>query len=208
MKQIILYTAVTLFSINAISQKEKFDIVSFEAPKGYQRTDSNGTVLFQQAKSVNGHNSFCQMLLFPSQASSGNAETDFNNGWNERIVKYLGSTAKPVTETQKTPDGWTQTTGYTDLTQQGITFRCILVSMTGFNKSMYIVVNFGGPDFSDDVVVFFKNLDMHPEYVTGNLWNNNEKAPESNTAQGPASLSDYVFKAPAGWTAQAYADGI
>jgi hypothetical protein len=191
------------------AQKEKFDIVSFEAPKGFQRTDSNGVLLFQQSKMLNGGQSFCQIFLFPSVASSGNAATDFNNAWGNLITQRMGITGNPTTTSENTPEGLTQTTGYIDVSQQGLVFRCLLVSIMGYNRSMNAVVNFGGPGFTDDVVVFFQKMDVRKEYIIGNLWKGGTP-PESGTSSSsnaPASMSDYVYTPPAGWTMKQYSDG-
>src|SRR5215831_11860903 len=207
MKRIIFSIAITLFLMNAYSQKESFDMASFVTPAGWQRTDSNGIVLLQQAKTANGLTSFCQIFLCPSQASGGNAAADFNNGWNARIVKYMGANAKPKTEVQLTPDGWTETTGATTLTQQGITFTCMLISITGHNRVMQFIVNMAGQDYADDVQVFFQNMDLNPAFVPGDLWNGKDKPPAS-AETGPGSLSDYEFTTPPGWATAKYSDGI
>ena len=211
MKRLILFTLVIFLMIDVLAQKEKFDIVSFEAPKGFQRIDSNGVLLFQQSKTANGGQSFCQIFLFPSVASSGNAATDFSNAWSNLIAQRMGVTGNPITSTENTPEGLTQTTGYVDVSQQGLAFRCLLVSITGYNRSMNAVVNFGGAGFTDDVVIFFQKMDVRKEYITGNLWNGGDTPPASNgssSSSSPASLSDYIYTAPAGWTPKQYVDGI
>jgi len=66
MKKIILQLFTTVFVMNVFCQTETFDIASFVAPQGWQRVDSNGMILFQDYKTANGLNSFCQIFLYPS----------------------------------------------------------------------------------------------------------------------------------------------
>src|ERR1051325_10138977 len=97
------------------AQTEKFDIASFVPPPGWQRLDSNGKLVFLNSKTANGLTSFCQILLYPSHTTAGNATKDFTNEWNDRIVKATGYKNKPRTETQKSPDGWNVVTGYANI---------------------------------------------------------------------------------------------
>src|SRR5262249_18628643 len=106
MKRFTVYIAASFFVITAFSQKQKFDIATFIPPKGWQRIDSNGVVLFQQSKTNNGRTSFCQIFLFPSQASSGDAAKDFTNEWDLRVVRATGTRERPQASIEKTQSGW------------------------------------------------------------------------------------------------------
>jgi len=203
MKKILLLIAGIFSAIVIYSQKENFDIASFIPPKGWQRIDSNGVVLFQNIKTNNGRTSFCQIFLFPSQASTGDPAKDFSNEWNRHVIRPTGTKEIPRTETQKNPDGWLQTTGYARISQQGIIYTSLLVAISGFGREMSVLVNFGSPDYNDEVQLFFTNLDMRAPVVTGNL--QSRDTPPQTSSGG---LSDYVFTAPPGWTKQQYPDRI
>jgi hypothetical protein len=203
MKSSILLIAGIISAISVYSQKEKFDIATFIPPKGWQRIDSNGVLLFQNMKTTNGRTSFCQIFLFPSQTSSGDPTQDFSGEWNRHIARLTGSRENPKTETEKTPDGWTQTSASTNIRQQGITYTSALISVSGFGKQMSFVINFAGQDYMNEVQVFFKNMDMRAPYITGDL-QSGDKPPETRAG----GLSDYVYTVPPGWTTQQFPDGI
>ncbi len=181
-------------------------MATFVPPKGWQRIDSNGIVLFQHSKTNNGRTSFCQIFLFPSQASSGDAAKDFTNEWEHRIVSTTGTRERPQASIEKTPAGWMQSSGYANITQQGITYTCMLVAISGFGREMSFAVNIAGQDYMGEVQVFFKNLDLRAPVITGDL-QSKETAPETSSST-PGSLSDYVYAVPAGWGKQQYPDGI
>ncbi|HZE85924.1 MAG TPA: hypothetical protein VE035_16510, partial [Puia sp.] len=219
MRSFFLFLAALSLSAMAFSQKEIFDLASFTPPRGWQRIDSNGIILFQKANTSNGQlTRFAQIFLFPSQPSSGEPMKDFNAEWNYRVVKSTGIRENPRPASQKNPDGWTQTSGQANITQQGITYTCTLVSLSGFGKEMSFIINAAGQDYNDEVLVFFKNLDMRNPIVTGDLWSPKNKPPESNTTNGgtantaastrPGTLSDYIYIPPQGWAMQQFADGI
>ncbi|HMC84785.1 MAG TPA: hypothetical protein VKI61_04640, partial [Chitinophagaceae bacterium] len=151
MRNIILCAAALLLATNIMAQKENFDLATFIAPSGWHRVDSNGVILFQNSKMSNGLSHFGQIFLFHSHAGSGNPTQDFNAEWHDRIERSTGTKTIPKTETEKTPEGWIQTTGSVILTEQGIFYRCTLVSLTGFGKQMSFVINMAGAEYIDDV---------------------------------------------------------
>src|ERR1700730_2607545 len=94
MKKIFLHLLVALPFVNVFAQKEKFDIASFTPPKGWQRIDSNGIILFFDSKTVTGGTAFCQIFLYPSRQSNGKALSDFESEWANRVTKPTGFNEK------------------------------------------------------------------------------------------------------------------
>jgi len=91
MKKIFLLLTCLVTFCFLRAQIEKFDIARFIAPAGWQRVDSNGVVAFLDSRINNGLTSFCQIFLYPSHASSGNASGDFTSEWDARVVKPTGT---------------------------------------------------------------------------------------------------------------------
>jgi len=203
MKNILL--AAALFSgVMALGQTEKFDLASFQRPKGWQRLDTNGVVMLYHSKTGNGVTAFCQIYLIPSRDAGTDAQQNFQEEWNNRIVKTTGSTATPQTSTDNQAGGWTAVTGRADINQNGIVYTCLLSAITGHGKEMSVIVNVAGPEYENEVQVFFDRLSMREPVVTGNVWNGNDKAPLNNTGGGQAN---YIYEVPVGWTPQKYSDG-
>lgn len=209
MKTIFLNTIALFLSLSLLGQTERFDIASFVAPAGWQRLDSNGIVGFFDSKTNNGMTTFCQILLYPSHASSGNATKDFNAEWTNRVVKKTGTKKKPNVLTEKTPDGWTVVRGYSNITQKQMTYTAMLVSMSGFGKQMSTLVNIAGENYKPDVNAFFEKFQLSASGVVqnnpGNITSNNSNNTLPNLT-GVATLANYVYKAPPGWTVMQRAD--
>lgn len=160
MKKILLQIIPIVFFMNASGQNESFDIATFTAPTGWQRIDSNGMILFHDYKTANGLNSFCQIYLYPSIQSSGNAEKDFNNAWAVLVAKPTASNTRPQTEISKTEDGWTVVTGYANISFQDLTYTCMLITASGFSKSINVQVNVIGQDYMTDVQNFLNAYEL------------------------------------------------
>ena len=199
-----LFPLITAFVFtNAFSQTETFDIATFIRPQGWQRIDSNGTVAFFNSTTSNGLTSFCQVFLYPSHASNNSAEKNFLLEWTNRVTKTTGSKTKPKTGTEKTPDGWTAVTGSSNITSKGITYTCILSAISGFGRVMSVMINVAGQQYMKDIQSFFEHLDLHAQDSPG--VNRNEN---NSPLTGAASLGNYIYKVPGGWTTAQYPDGI
>jgi hypothetical protein len=191
----------TILTMNVTAQRETYDIATFTAPEGWERIDSNGIIMFQDSKTNNGLTSFCQIFLYPSRPSNNNAIENFQLAWIDHVTKSTGTKAKPKTET--TPDGWTAISGYTNIARQGMEYTCMLVSASGFGKTMSVMINIAGKDYLNDVQTFLDKLKLDPNAVSNSSSNDKQ-----TIVTGPASLSNYVYVAPAGWITTSYPDGI
>lgn len=180
-----------------VGQSEKFDIASFAPPKGWQRLDSNGMLAFHNYSTNNGLTSFCQIYLYPSRAGSNNATNEFNEEWNSKVALQAGLKATPATESEITPDGWTVVRGVSNITQQGLTYTCMLVVVSGFGRVMSVRVNLAGQDFVAELDNFFKSfeLDKNAIPITDNSfgWDNYSFIPPARWYSQKAK--DYIFLA-------------
>lgn len=215
-----LLSIITLFLVmNAFSQAESFDIATFNPPNGWQRVDSNGMILFHDYRTTNGLNSFCQIFLYPSIQSSGNAQKDFNNAWSLLVAKPTASKARPKTDLSKTDDGWTVVTGYANITFHDLTYTCMLITASGHTKSMSVQVNVVGQDFMPEVQDFLNTYNLDSEkalaktqpQINSNTNTNTTKTNNTNmnsNASTVSGLDDYEFSMPERWYAQKNASYI
>ena len=78
---------IALTSAQVLSaQTESFDIATFVRPSGWSRTESNGILVLQDRKSVQGRIEFCQIYLFPSLPSNSSPAANFQSEWDARIA--------------------------------------------------------------------------------------------------------------------------
>ena len=192
MRKILVYMSAVIISSAALGQKVKFDIASFTPPKGWQRIDSNGVVAFFDTKTVQGGTTFCQLFLYPSRPSSGKASTDFENEWQQLVVRPTGFQGKPKTELGNA-DGWEVTTGYSNITQSGMTFTTMLVTATGFGREMSVLVNVAGQDYMNQIQNFLNEFDLDSKAAAAL----NETNKTSTRSSG--SINDYQFESPERW---------
>lgn len=193
MKKKILPLLVSFLTMNACAQSEKIGIATFAPPAGWQRTESNGSIAFLDSKTENGLTSFCQIILYPGSNSTANADKNFNSAWQNLVAVPTKSKAKPATQIEKTPDGWTVLTGSANIMNQGLTYKTIVTNITGFGKTMNVQINTAGGDYAAVLEKFFNDLDLDSKATVSNN--------QTNTS-GAVSLKDYDFILPDKWQVQ------
>jgi len=200
MKKFFTLFITIAVSITVYAQSEKFDIASFNPPQGWQRMDSNGVVIFHDYKTKNNLTSFGQIILFPSRAAKTSAATNFKDEWNLKIAQPTGTKAKPTTRTATTPDGWTAVTGYSNITTPNISYKTMLVTATGFGRTMSVMVNTAGAEHADAIEKFFRELELDGKMAT--TMNQSSTTNQLSSVSGSTSFGDYTFVAPQGWYIQ------
>ncbi len=208
MRKTFAFILATVTAAQICAQQEKFDIATFIAPSGWQRLDSNGVLAFHDEKNVNGRTSFGQIVMFPSWVSKNAPEKNFQQEWDYRVVKTTGNKIKPTSKTETTPEGWTVVTGMANLATNGMTYSCILVTASGFDKVMSVMVNVAGGDHASAIEKFFNDLNLDDKAIVTATQQNKNPMTNQTPATGTISMNDYEFITPAGWQLQKNKDEI
>jgi hypothetical protein len=142
---------------------------------------------------------------------------NFGAEWPRLIAQPFGVIAAPRPETKQSPDGWTAVTASVGVIQRGIAVTAILFTVTGHDRVMSILINETGQDYTAEIRGFFGSLTFRappadpapPGPVAVTPPAQQPPAPQGGDAPGaPASLDDYVYTIPQGWTHTVYPDGI
>jgi hypothetical protein len=141
----------------AAAGPETFDIATFRAPPGWERVALPGLLSFRTPSARQGA---AQIFLFPSQPSTGSPRANFEAEWARLVTAPLGPVPTPQLNTEQTPDGWTAVSGATNVTREGANMAVLLVTVTGFDRVMSVVVHFAGQEQVAEVDQFFRQLEF------------------------------------------------
>jgi len=209
MKMVRLVTVMLVLALArvALGQADGYDVATFMPPRGWTRSESPGFVSFQDMRVRNGRAGSCQIYVFASGASIGNAAANFEAEWNVKVVQPLRIAATPNPQIENRPDGWTALSSFVDALQNGVPVRTILYTATGSGRYISIVANCTD-GYQADLTGFFQSLRLSAASV----------APPQNAGSRPTSvlnppaaggrLGDYVFTIPDTWTRQNASDAI
>src|ERR1035438_2579189 len=107
MKSLLGSLLIALSSVQILSaQTESFDIATFVRPAGWSRAESNGILVLQGSKNVQGRVEFCQIYMFPSIPSHSSPAANFQSEWDAKIASTLGISGQPSAQTEPASDGW------------------------------------------------------------------------------------------------------
>ena len=198
------------------AQTQTFDIATFVPPRGWSQAESNGVLVLQDRKRVQGRVEFCQIYLFPSQPSGASATANFQAEWEAKVARTFGITGRPSPQTQTTPDGWTGVIALADFVWQGVPTRAMLVTTTGFGRLISVLVTVSPNSYQTELDNFFRDLNFHAPGGDHPLGQPGRatipKAPGTpNPNPGTSSagsLATYVYTIPDGWVRQDLPDRI
>lgn len=191
-----------LISTAVLCQKERFDIVSYTAPKDFARDNQKGVVNYTQVDTTTGK--FCVISMFASTTSSGNAENDFKKDWKELVQLPFKASANPELETIST-DGWKVVTGasFVKLDDEGV--YIILTVFSGFGKTFCVRTSLNDPAYTTQLDALFETMELDKtKAVTGN--NNDKPIVQLNGIAG--KFGTMIYTTPAGWMEKTYTNGV
>ncbi len=167
---IILYGIVT----SASSQKkEKFDIATYALPTGWKETTNTADVRGYAATN-NKKATYCQVGLYKSVNSTGDAQLDFDREWQDLIAKPYNITVKPEAGLSTSQDGWEAKSGVAPFDFNGGKSMAMLVTMSGYGKRMSIAILTNTEDYRTEVEKFLESVTMmKPEMNSEPLADNN-----------------------------------
>lgn len=201
-KSSIQFFLCLLVSAAAFCQTERFDIVSFTAPKDFTRDNKKGVVNYTHVDTTTGK--FCVISMFASTPSSGNAEKDFKKDWKQLVQTPFKAIVNPATETHSA-DGWKTVTGAGLVKMDGAEVYIILTVFSGFGKTFCVRTSLNDPAYTARLDALFETMELDKTKTA--IVNNNTTPPvQSNEIAG--KFGTMIYLTPAGWSEKKYANGV
>ena len=208
-KKVILSAVLFFTGIILVAQTESFDIANYKPPVGWKKDVKQSVVNFTLVDNVK--NTYCIIGVYSSVVSTGNEMADFKNEWNELVIKPLGASANPQTNSAAFYDGRKIVVGTSGFNNNGSENIVILISYSGFGRVMSVVTLMNNNIYQADLKSFLEGLSFNHSSSPKSAVTNT--VPVANTA-GPvagsnnSSFKNVSFITPKGWTQKDYSDGI
>ena len=166
MKKIIAIILVFIATSSLAQQKETFDLATYTVPQGWKKVDGgNGVIGYAITNNLTG--TYCQIAIYKSMGTMGNAQLDFDTEWNDLIVKPYKPTAKPEMVPGVTEEGWEAKAGVAPFDYSGGKSIAMLVTMSGYATRMSIVILTNTEDYQTEIENFLGSVDLKkPETTT------------------------------------------
>ncbi|HSU27144.1 MAG TPA: hypothetical protein VLJ68_02105 [Chitinophagaceae bacterium] len=203
-KNHFLSAFLLLISMNSFSQTETFDIATYTAPKDFKKVTNQGVITYSQVNTTQGI--FCVIAMYPSSASTGDVQKDFDRDWKDLVVTPFGADANPKTETETTPDGWKLVTGAAPIKMNGIDCTIMLNVISGFGKTISFRTSLNDQSYSTQIDALFGSMELD-KTVTSSVNNNNTSSVQAG-AGGEGKYGAMIYTPPVGWSEQLYSNGV
>ena len=190
-----------LISVQAISQTETFDIVTYTPPKDWKKEAKQGVVNYTNVNTTNG--GFCVIAIYASSPSTGDAQKDFNKEWKELVVTPYKAEANPQSETQTT-EGWEIVSAAANVKLDGTDVYIILTVFSGFGKTVSVRTSLNDQSYTAQLDALFASMELD-KTKTATVNNNNSVLVTSGAA---GKFGQMIYITPAGWSEKIYQDAV
>lgn len=147
------------------AQKINFDIASFSPPAGWERSEDTGLVSFNTVDSVTG--TLCFLTIYNSLEGSGNADVDFKQQWDAKMVTSFGLTPHPDMQKGTQTEGWNIRMALDTFSKDGATYIALLTVMCGYHKTFDILAITNDKKYFTSLDAFYKSIELQKPETTG-----------------------------------------
>jgi hypothetical protein len=151
-----------IFMVAAISQTisaqtQKFDVMTYTAPKGWTASQKGTAKMFSTVDKSAGK--FCIMFLYPSVTNHGTPSQDFAFVWKTLVQDTFNSGGNPEKETTEA-DSFTIIQGGELIDYEGTKALALLTTVSGKGKVISILSIMNDAKYTDDIQAFLGAMDI------------------------------------------------
>jgi len=148
-----------VFLLDISAQKpEKFDIISFKIPNGWQKQVSPNAVQLGVEDAAAG--GMCLITMFKPLPGSSDAKVNFESAWETIVKETVSVSGKPQMQTPMSENGWTAESGLAQYESDGRKGVVLLVTLSGQNKMVNILILTNTDKFQPAINEFLESVDL------------------------------------------------
>ncbi|HCM75214.1 MAG TPA: hypothetical protein DIS90_02445 [Cytophagales bacterium] len=150
---------LVILSFTALAQKQTFDLITYTVPKGWKQTANSADVV-GYAITNDAKGTYCQVALYKSMGTMGNAQLDFDTDWKDLITSTYAVTTAPQMTPATTQAGWNKITGTAPFAYNGGQSQAELITLSGFGKRVSILILSNTKDYKTITDNFIATLEL------------------------------------------------
>ncbi len=204
MKHPLLILLVTS-AIIANAQYQTFDITTFTAPKGWKKQTTESTVQLSKEDAAKG--TYCIITLMKAVPGTPNSKENFDAAWESVVKQMVTTSVDPEMQVPSKDGEWEAQSGYAPFENEGNKGVALLVTLSGYQKMVNILVLTNTDAYEKDVTTFLESIDFTKQIAKTNTGKTLSKQPEVT----PAVKGNFAFTTTNfddGWVATEQADWV
>jgi hypothetical protein len=140
-------------------QKESFDLATFTVPEGWTKVSATAEVV-SYAITDNQQGTYCQIGIYRSIGSKGSAQSDFQREWQDLVVTTYKPSASAALVPAASRNGWDAQGGIAPFEFGGGQSVAMLVTMSGYSRSMSIVILTNTDGYQPSIEAFLDSVEL------------------------------------------------
>ena len=183
--KIIFLAVLIIVSFSANTQQQSFDITSFTAPKGWKKQTTESAVQFSREDGTTG--GYCIITLLKAIPANADSKANFDAAWETVVKEMVKVSTAPAMQPVSKEDGWEAQTGYAAYENEEEKGVALLVTSTGYEKMVNILILTNTDAFEKDMTAFLESVSFKKQSIA-----NNKPVikPEKNTTPVPNAKKD------------------
>jgi hypothetical protein len=207
MKKIISFCFAITAALTLPAQKQSFDIATFIAPQGWKKQNTGAAIQFTKEDAVKG--TYCIITLMKAAPAGNNSKENFNAAWESVVKQMVTVSLPPEMQPAVNEDGWEVQSGYAPFESNGNKGIALLVTSSGFQKMVNILVMTNTDVYEKDMTSFLESISF--KRITTELnqpATNSIKPAVTNTVARKDGFSFTTTNFDDGWTSIAKEDWV
>ncbi len=147
-----------LSAISCRAQKDNFGILSYAAPKGYEKVAHEGVTILQKENKVTG--AYCQVFIYKMATGKGGVQQDFDYCWENLAEKPFKFSASPAMQPAAVLKGWQFLIGTAKYTDNGVSTLAMQICFSGENNMQNVVILSNWNGYKEDIENFIASVDV------------------------------------------------
>ncbi|MDZ4795299.1 MAG: hypothetical protein SGI83_13545 [Bacteroidota bacterium] len=156
MKNIILLLSFSALVVTTFAQQQTFDITSFTPSIGWKKKASADAIQFTIEDAAKG--TYCIITLFKAVPGTANPKENFDLAWTSVVKEMVTVSTAPEMQPPVTEDGWEAQSGYAPFESEGSKGVVMLVTSTGFEKMVNIMIMTNSDVYEKDITSFLESI--------------------------------------------------
>jgi len=204
MRSLLSITIFIVLTVTVFAQAEKFDVVTFTVPNGWQKEASKDT--FQLGKEDTATGGMIMVTMFKPLPSAADPKVNFGAAWKE-IVQTMVKAGSPQMQPPAIENGWSVESGLAEYESDGKKGAVLLVTATGGGKMINVLTLTNTEQFQAEYLAFLNSITLPPVAPKA------APLPAKQVAEAPlaARKSEFKFNTSNfddGWTAVEQEDWV
>ena len=140
------------------AQKQTYDLVSYTPPSGWKEEVTNDKTSYTITNIKD--KSWCQVFILKSTNSKGNIDADFENEWQDLVVRNYKPAEAPQTGEIQEAGGWQIRSGAGKFVFENRDATVLITTASGYGRCVSIVAITNSEAYNADITSILESVEL------------------------------------------------